>query len=253
MIDLKIGDEVLTDIDLLIFDKDGTLFELYPYWSTVAVKRAELICNSLGNEDASMVEQIALIMGADLKNKRMNPKGPIGIYNRTYIQNLIYDELKSRGYAIEREMILSAFNQTDAYIKGTDILSHSLVPVCGLIEFLRAINGRCKCAIFSYDFTNNLKSIVEMFNIDGSFNLLLGGDLIKHPKPDPWGAIKIMNDLHVLPENTALIGDSPFDIESGKGAGCLYLITVASDISDLAVLRPLSNAVVKDFTGITIL
>jgi len=252
MINLKIEDEVLKDIDLIIFDKDGTLFELYPYWSTVAVKRAELIYNSLGNKNTSLVEQIALIMGADLKNKRMNPKGPIGIYNRTYIQNLIYDELKNKGYGIEREMVLNAFNQTDAYMKMHDVLLNSLVPIRGLIEFLNEINGHCKCAIFSYDLTNNLKSIVEMFKIDGSFNLLLGGDRITHPKPDPWGAIKIMKELHVLPENTAFIGDSAFDIESGKRAECEFLITVVSDISNLEVLKPMSNAVIEDFTKIKV-
>jgi phosphoglycolate phosphatase len=252
MINLSIEDEVLEDIDLMIFDKDGTLFELYPYWSTVAVKRAELICDFLEDEDKSLVEQIALIMGADLKNKRMNPQGPIGIYNRIYIQNLIYDELKKKGYGIEREMVQNAFNQTDAYIKNQDILSSSLVPVRGLIELLNDVRGQCKCAIFSYDLTNNLKSIVEMFKIEGCFNLLLGGDLIKNPKPDPWGAIKIMNELHVLPKNTALIGDSAFDIESGKSAECEYLITVASDISNLEILKPMSNAVIEDFTKIKV-
>ena len=36
MIDLEINGKILKEIDLIIFDKDGTLFESFPYWTVVA-------------------------------------------------------------------------------------------------------------------------------------------------------------------------------------------------------------------------
>jgi phosphoglycolate phosphatase-like HAD superfamily hydrolase len=60
-----------------------------------------------------------------------------------------------------------------------------------------------------------------------------------------------MNDLHVSPAHTLLIGDSIHDIESGKKAGCKYVITRRSDISDLAKLRRLSDFIIDDYTSIT--
>jgi phosphoglycolate phosphatase-like HAD superfamily hydrolase len=82
--------------------------------------------------------------------------------------------------------------------------------------------------------------------------MFLGGDRILHPKPDPWGAIKIMSDLHISPGNTALMGDSIFDIECGRCANCNYLVTILSDISDSELIKPVSNAVINDFTEISI-
>jgi phosphoglycolate phosphatase-like HAD superfamily hydrolase len=82
--------------------------------------------------------------------------------------------------------------------------------------------------------------------------MFLGGDRIIHPKPDPWGAIKIMSDLNISPENTALVGDSLFDIESGRRANCHYLITIQSEISNVDVLNSVSNAVIHDFTEISV-
>ena len=45
MIKLEINGATLENIGLIIFDKDGTLFELYPYWSKVAMRRARIYVN----------------------------------------------------------------------------------------------------------------------------------------------------------------------------------------------------------------
>jgi phosphoglycolate phosphatase len=251
MIDLTINDTRLKEIDLIIFDKDGTLFELYPYWTIVAKRRAVNICRAMHVDDDSLIDFIAFIMGVDNARKSMNPKGPIGIYNRTYIQNLVFEELQKKGYPVDPQMIAGAFQETDVYISQDRILKQALVPVRGLHEFLSGIAQNCRCAIFSYDQTVNLEHITHLMQIDRYFSLLLGGDQLKHPKPDPWGAVKIMNDLHVSPAHTLLIGDSIHDIESGKKAGCKYVITRRSDISDLAKLNPLSDFIIDDYTSIT--
>ncbi|MDD1696206.1 MAG: HAD family hydrolase [Methanoregula sp.] len=250
MIDLAINGTTIKEIDLIIFDKDGTLFELYPYWTVVARRRAENICRAMHVSDESLVNWIVSIMGVDNEKRVMNPQGPIGIYNRTYIQNLVLEELQKKEYLVDPQMILGAFQETDVYISQDHILKQSLVPVRGLMEFLSGIAQNCQCAIFSYDQTINLEHITRLMQIDNYFSYLLGGDQLKYPKPDPWGAVKIMDDLHVSPAHTLLIGDSIHDIESGKKAGCKFVITRRSDISDLTKLNPLSDFIIDDYTSI---
>ena len=87
-------------------------------------------------------------------------------------------------------------------------------------------------------------------HMENYFSLLLGGDRLKYPKPDPWGAVKIMQDLNISPDHTILIGDSIHDIESGKKAGCKYVITRKSDISDLDLLEQLSDFVIQNYNEI---
>jgi len=250
MIDLTIHDTRLKEIELIIFDKDGTLFELYPYWTIVAQNRAQNICRALQVDDEFLVDWIAFIMGVDNTKKSMNPNGPIGINNRPYIQNLVFEELQKKGYPIEPQMITDAFQKTDVYISNDDVLRNSLVPVRGLLEFLPTVAKRSKCAIFSYDQTINLEHITQLMKMEHYFSLLLGGDHILYPKPDPWGAVKIMEDLNVSPDHTILIGDSIHDIESGRKAGCRYVITRRSDISDMNKLEPISDFIIEDYNDI---
>jgi phosphoglycolate phosphatase len=250
MIDLTIHDTRLKEIELIIFDKDGTLFELYPYWKIVAQRRAENICRSMHVDDRRTVEWIVYIMGVDNTKKSMNPDGPIGIKNRPFIQNFVFEELQKKGYPIEPQMILEAFQETDIYISQDNILRQSLVPVKGILDFLPNVVKKCKCAIFSYDQTINLKQITHLMKMENYFSLLLGGDRIRFPKPDPWGAVKIMQDLDVSYNHTILIGDSIHDIESGKKAGCKYVITRRSDISDMNQLGTISDFIIEDYDEI---
>ena len=48
MIDLSVDSKVIHDVGLVIFDKDGTLIELYHYWSQMVALRARIICEALG-------------------------------------------------------------------------------------------------------------------------------------------------------------------------------------------------------------
>lgn len=254
MVDFFIHGKRLSGIDLIIFDKDGTLFELFPYWAVVARRRAENICRMIHEDNnGTLIEWIMSLMGVNIHNQSMNPEGPIGIFNRGYIENLIVIELQKKGYSVDAQIVADAFRETDTYINNDEILRQSLVAVGGLPFFLQAISPQCLCAIFSYDQTSNLKHITQLMEMESYFSLLLGGDKILHPKPDPWGAIKIMQDLGVSPERTILIGDSIHDIESGRKAGCRYIITRRSDISDLPRVTPLSDFIISDYTEITVI
>lgn len=252
MINLEIENNIFKNINLIIFDKDGTLFELYPFWSKVAMKRAEFICKYLKTNDSKLMEHIVFKMGVDLKNKKMCSKGPIGIHSRPYIEELIYQEVKNKGFDLTKEIVQQAFKDVDVYINKRDVLEDLLIPVRGLMDFLKMIQGKCKCAVFSYDTTERIREITEIFQIKDNFNMLLGGDQIKYPKPDPWGAIHIMNELNISPENAAFFGDSALDIESGKMAKCKYLIGVTSDISNIEFMQAESNIMIKDFSKIKI-
>lgn len=51
------------------------------------------------------------------------------------------------------------------------------------------------------------------------FDVIITGDDVEKPKPDPEGLLKAMDRLHVLPSQTVYIGDSNGDIQAGKQAG----------------------------------
>ena len=84
MIDLLIDSKVIHDVGLVIFDKDGTLIELYHYWSQMVVLRARLICEALGlgqEHEAGL----RWALGVDEKAGRLRPEGPVGLKKREVV------------------------------------------------------------------------------------------------------------------------------------------------------------------------
>ena len=68
--------------------------------------------------------------------------------------------------------------------------------------------------------------------IDTYFEAIIGADVVKHPKPDAEPTRMALKKLGTLPEETLCIGDAPYDIMSGKAAGC---VTAAVEYTQVAV------------------
>jgi HAD superfamily hydrolase (TIGR01509 family) len=252
MINLSINNVICKDIELLIFDKDGTLFQLYPYCSKMVLERTSAIIKLLKNEDPLLKDWLIHKMGVDLENKKIYSEGPIGVYSKYYAMNMLNEKMNANGYKIEKKLLDKAFNEADQNINQISYLKEALIPVAGMIEFIEKVGDKCKCAIFSNDMTDRLNDSLEIFNIRNYFDCVLGGDLVEKHKPDPMGLLKIMEELDVSPENTAFFGDSTPDIESANRAKCEYIVGVLSDISDLEFIKSNSRSQINNFTQITI-
>lgn len=63
------------------------------------------------------------------------------------------------------------------------------------------------------------RRILEGLGIGNRFRIILGGDSTPKRKPDPQSLHVAMDFCKVSPADTAIIGDSPVDIQAGKAAG----------------------------------
>jgi len=252
MIDLLIGNTVLKDIGLIIFDKDGTLFEMYPYWNTIARKRASRISQVLGIDGIRrymLEDTIMRSMGVDTGSRCMFSKGPIGIYGRDVVIREVMGCLK--GYGISKREIVKCFSDTDADISNGAIHECAFVPIKGIKEFLGTIRYTCKTAIFSYDQTKNIEFTLGVSGLSDSFDLVVGGDQTPLSKPNPYGARFIMKQLNISPANTIFIGDSIYDMLCGKNAGCKYIIAMMSEVTGDTTVE-ISDYNIKDYTEIAV-
>ncbi len=256
MIDLEINGAVLEGIDLIIFDKDGTLFQLYPYWSRMALLRGRCICRALMAKAAAiqpgLARWLALQMGVDLAEGRISPHGPAGIESRQHIQGLLCRRLQEMGYAADAHIIREAFRQADIYFSREERVREAHVPVAGMTDFLMSLKGVCMCAMLSNDISSKLELSARSHGIEGCFQMFLGGDTAAFPKPNPWGAREIMAGLRVPPERAAFMGDSVSDLKCGRDAGCGHIIAVLSEISDKEAVEELADAAVRDFREIVV-
>ena len=68
------------------------------------------------------------------------------------------------------------------------------------------------------------------------FVAVIGSEQVTHPKPDPEPTKMALEKLGTKPEETLCVGDAPYDIISGKAAGC-YTAAVAYTQFDLTKFK----------------
>jgi phosphoglycolate phosphatase len=102
-------------------------------------------------------------------------------------------------------------------------LDHTIVYP-GIAEALAAIqrfsNGTPrKMAVLTNKPVNPSRAIVEALGLGPFFCQIYGGNSFSTKKPDPEGALKLLEETGVQPEQAAIVGDSHVDVRTGRNAG----------------------------------
>jgi phosphoglycolate phosphatase len=63
------------------------------------------------------------------------------------------------------------------------------------------------------------RRILEGLGVGSRFRIILGGDSTQKRKPDPEALYMAMDSCKAAASETAMVGDSPVDIQAGKSAG----------------------------------
>ena len=102
-------------------------------------------------------------------------------------------------------------------------LDHTIVYP-GIIEALAAIqnssNGRPRrLAVLTNKPVVPSRAIVEALQLAPYFSQVYGGNSFATKKPDPEGAVRLLEESGVPAEQAAMVGDSHTDVETGHNAG----------------------------------
>ncbi len=93
-------------------------------------------------------------------------------------------------------------------------------PYAGVVEGLRALADHPMAVLTNKPTTLGLE-ILEGLKLAKYFRCIYGGDSFERKKPDPSGALAIVNELGVKPREAAMVGDSDVDIQTARNAGML--------------------------------
>ncbi len=96
-----------------------------------------------------------------------------------------------------------------------------------------------KMAVLSNKYEKFVKKLLEKFNMNKYFFMILGKDSLKKSKPDPFPLFEIMKKADVPRDRTVFVGDSKNDILISKNAGVKCFI-IPSEVQTKEELRKLS-------------
>jgi phosphoglycolate phosphatase len=176
-----------SEIDLVIFDLDGTLID-----------SAMDLAISL---DLAMKEEGLRSLSVDELLQR------ISVGSKNLLRELVNDDRHAEKRIFEhyiKHYSQRMFDNTKLYPN--------------VLELLDLLQSKT-VALVSNKREEPCKIILKYFKIDHHFKMVLGGDSLPLKKPNPAPILHICKELNIAPERTLMIGDSPVDLEAGQMAG----------------------------------
>jgi phosphoglycolate phosphatase len=113
----------------------------------------------------------------------------------------------------QRQEALAIF--LEHYQKQKLNLTH---PYPGVIRGLNAL-AEYPLAVLTNKPTRMSIEILEGLDMAHFFQSIYGGDSFEKKKPDPTGALSIVQELGAAPRQAAMVGDSDVDIQTARNAG----------------------------------
>ncbi len=100
----------------------------------------------------------------------------------------------------------------------------NLSPRSQIIKIIKKLSPHKKMAIFSDNLGQTIQEGLKKLKIKGQFDLVVGRDSVKKPKPHPEGLLKIIKTLNMKKNKTIYIGNSAKDKLAGEEAGIKTII-----------------------------
>lgn len=247
---LGINSEIIENINLVIFDKDGTLMDLYRYWSSMIIFRVDYAQQSLGFED-SYRKDIMYAMGVDVVNNKLRSEGPVGLRKREIVMQAMMDALSQKGYHDTYDLCLECFSEADRI--SMEHLPGIIRPIRGMMELVKGLDeNECRIAVATTDKSERAMLAMEYLGIMDSIEVVIGADMVENSKPATDMIDVILEKTGLQRENTVVVGDAVTDVEMGINAGLKASIGVCSGLTSREDLLLKTQYVVDDISMIKI-
>lgn len=213
----------LNNIELVIFDKDGTLIDIHHYWVSMIKLRAQVILEMflLEYDKENVIKALTESMGADITNNKIKEEGPVGLKPRAFIIDVVTNA-SQQFTKVSRENIESAFIEADK--RSLSILNELTKPLDGVEKLLSSLkNHSIKTAIATSDLSNRAKLAMKELDMFEMFDDYIGSDSVKNPKPHPEMVELICTNFNIAPKNTVVIGDSLSDLNLSRNSATHFI------------------------------
>jgi phosphoglycolate phosphatase-like HAD superfamily hydrolase len=232
----RAGGGLLDGIDLVVFDKDGTLIDFDAMWSPWIVELAARLERATGQPIA---EQLFAELGFDPVAGRTIPGGPLAVLPMAILRDAVADVVVRAGATA-----VAAAEAVDEAWFVPDLVATAR-PLADLPRLFAALHagGRRTAVATSDDHEPTARTLAGL-GIADLVDFLIAADDGVARKPAPDMVLRAAAVVGVPTSRTAVVGDSLADLEMGRAAGAGRVIGVLSGVSGRADLEPFADAVV---------
>jgi phosphoglycolate phosphatase-like HAD superfamily hydrolase len=227
--------DLLDGIDLLIFDKDGTLIEFHLMWGGWMDQLARRLEAETG---LPLRAGLYPLLGVEEASGRVLAHGLMAATPMRRIREVVeaYVADAGAGPAGAAVAVENAWHAPDPVA-----LAH---PVTDLHALLARLRTRVPTfAVATSDDRGPTERTLEALGIAAEFAALSCADDGRPTKPAPGPVLYLCAELGIPPDRTAVVGDAPADLRMARAAGAGRVIAVLTGVGDEASLEPLADLV----------
>lgn len=227
---------MLDGIDLLIFDKDGTLIEFHLMWGGWVEELGRRLEDATG---MPVRDGLYPLLGVDPATGRVQAHGLMAATPMRRLREVVEAYLADGGAepAAAAAAVAAAWHAPDPVALAQ--------PVTNLRDLLAALRGRVPVfAVATSDDRDPTERTLAALGIAGEMGALVCADDGIRPKPAPDPVLHLCSALGTPPARAAVVGDAPADMRMARAAGAGRVIGVLTGVGDRATLEPLADVVI---------
>ncbi len=221
------------DIQALLFDKDGTLFDFEGTWGQWAVKALAQVTDT-----AQEAQALGRHLGVDAITGKFAPDSviiagtPREIVASAMLLRPDFDE----------DAVYDTLNQVAA-----EVIPVQITPLPALLQRFRDMG--LALGVCTNDTLAPTEANLGHAGVADAFDMVLGSDSGHIPKPAPDGLLAFAQKVAVDPAKVAMVGDSLHDLKAGRAAG-MVTIAVLTGVAQTEELAQLADVVLPDISHI---
>jgi phosphoglycolate phosphatase len=215
MATIRCGNQTFSNIQGILFDKNGTLEDSEIFLRSLAQKSARIIDAQVPGVGEP------LLMAFGVNGANLDPAGLISVASRreTEVAAAAYIAETGKSWFESLQIARQGLDEAEKYVNTT---VSSLFP--GGLELLKNLSAAgLKLGILSAATTSEVNHFVQTHQLQDYINLNMGVDG-NISKPNPKLFLQACEKLGVAPSQTLMVGDSVGDMQMAKNAhaaGCI--------------------------------
>lgn len=242
------------DVDLIVFDKDGTLIEFEALWAAKTIHGVERLAGALDGDPraaGSLRTELYAILGYDHGSGRFAPQGPLITAAMPKLYTLAAGVLYRHGWGwLEAELLV----ERELVPGMRDAFDPAMVrPFADLPALFAALaEAGVALAVVTSDDAGPAARTLALLGVDGRVGFVAGADSGFAPKPGPEAVLAACARYSVDVARAAVVGDSTTDLLMGRRAGVGLCVGVCSGLAGRADLAPAADIVLDSIAQIAL-
>lgn len=228
---------LLDGIDLLVFDKDGTLIEFHLMWGGWVDVLAGRLEAATG---LTLRDGLYPLLGVDRQTGIVHAHGLLAATPMSRIREVVQAHVGEAGAS---PSVAAAALEHAWHAPDPVALAQPVTDLGSLLARLRRRIGTF--AVATSDDRQPTERTLAALGVDAEFAAITCADDGIRTKPAPDPVLHLCALLGIAPARTAVVGDSPADLLMGRAAGVARSIAVLTGVGDRASLEPYADVVLE--------